>query len=136
MIEFLFAIALGVGSVVLATISLGELVEGSKKGKYEISIGLYKVEGLNRYNKTQELKIDGKVHKYSVSQLSPDKLIIGDYEKPMSESTALRRIGDDFVGYTDDSNIEKIAEIINNTETKKIDEKSINIPSKEIDWIK
>ena len=36
MIEFLFAIALGVGSVVLATISLGELV--SNNNKYNIHI--------------------------------------------------------------------------------------------------
>lgn len=38
MIEFLFAVALGVGSVVLATISIGELVEGSKKEEHEIII--------------------------------------------------------------------------------------------------
>ncbi len=33
MIEFLFAITLGVGSVVLATISLGELVDDKYRNK-------------------------------------------------------------------------------------------------------
>ncbi|MBW6461809.1 MAG: hypothetical protein K0B07_02075 [DPANN group archaeon] len=136
MIEFLFAVMLGVGSVVLATISVGNLVhQGEKKEIYDISISLYKINGIESTG--QELNVDGKIHNYTVSKIGNNKLLVGEGNTPLNEATVLKRIGDQYVGHTKDPNIVELLNHLNTTDkpTKKDTEYNKN-PSDEIDWIK
>ncbi len=134
MIEFLFAIVLGMGSVVLATISIGNLVD-KKEEVYDISISTHKIDELkSNESNTQNLDINGETHTYTISKIGNNKLLIGESDKSMADAIFLTRIGDQYVGHTDDPNINKIVDKFNAYETKKTYNPKKSL-SDEIDWI-
>ena len=61
MIEFLFAVALGVGSVVLTTISIGNLVDKKEEKGYDISISTYNIDELKSNGRVSGRTDDGKL---------------------------------------------------------------------------
>ncbi len=127
MIEYLFAVTLAVGSVVLATISLGELASVDKKKEYELSIPVKKVEAVG--TTTHMIKDeDGSKHTYSIHLIEKDnrkfnKLVIGDKDKPVLDAVYLFKSddGSSYEGRTKDFNVKKIADLIISYEPAKID---------------
>lgn len=127
MIEYLFAVTLAVGSVVLATISLGELASVDKKKEYKLSIPVEKAEALGTTTHTIKDE-DGSEHTYLINLTKKDdekhnELMIGDKGKPVLDAAYLFKSDDgtSYEGRTNDFNVKKIADLIISYEPAKID---------------
>ncbi len=128
MIEFLFAVTLGVGSVVLATISLGELASEDKKEEYKLSIPTEKVEALGTTTTHTIGEKDGSKHTYSINLIRKgnekhNELVIGDKAKPLLEAVYFFKSddGNSYEGRTKDPLVKEIADLIISYEPAKID---------------